>query len=36
MEFKGAALTMVGPQLETEVGNSLRGSLAKLKARVEA
>jgi len=36
MEFKGAAVTMVGPQLETEVGNSLRGSLAKLKARVEA
>jgi hypothetical protein len=36
MEFKGAAVTMVGPQLESEVGNSLRGSLAKLKARVEA
>jgi len=36
MEFKGAAVTMVGPQLETEVGSSLRASLAKLKARVEA
>ena len=36
MEFKGAAVMMVGPQLETEVGNSLRASLAKLKARVEA
>ncbi|MGZ4626345.1 MAG: type II toxin-antitoxin system Rv0910 family toxin [Kineosporiaceae bacterium] len=36
MEFKGAAVMMVGPQLESEVGGSLRGSLAKLKARVEA
>jgi uncharacterized protein YndB with AHSA1/START domain len=36
MEFKGAAVMMVGSQLESEVGNSLRGSLAKLKARVEA
>jgi polyketide cyclase/dehydrase/lipid transport protein len=36
MEFKGAAVMMVGAQLESEVGNSLRGSLAKLKARVEA
>src|SRR3954454_7692360 len=36
MQFKGAAVTMVGPQLETEVGSSLRASLAKLKARVEA
>jgi len=36
MEFKGAAVTMVGSQLESEVGNSLRGSLAKLKALVEA
>jgi carbon monoxide dehydrogenase subunit G len=36
MEFKGAAVMMVGPQLETEVGNSLRASLAKLKSRVEA
>ena len=36
MEFKGAAVMMVGPQLETEVGNSLRASLNKLKARVEA
>jgi hypothetical protein len=35
MEFKGAAVMMVGAQLESEVGNSLRGSLAKLKARVE-
>jgi Polyketide cyclase / dehydrase and lipid transport len=36
MEFKGAAVMMVGSQLESEVGNSLRSSLAKLKARVEA
>jgi carbon monoxide dehydrogenase subunit G len=36
MEFKGAAVMMVGSQLESEVGSSLRGSLAKLKARVEA
>ena len=36
MEFKGAAVTMVGAQLETEVGSSLRASLGKLKARVEA
>ena len=36
MEFKGAAVTMVGSQLESEVGSSLRASLAKLKARVEA
>jgi uncharacterized protein YndB with AHSA1/START domain len=35
MEFKGAAVMMVGSQLESEVGPSLRGSLAKLKARVE-
>ena len=35
-EFKGAAVMMVGSQLESEVGNSLRSSLAKLKARVEA
>jgi hypothetical protein len=27
---------MVGSQLESEVGNSLRSSLAKLKARVES
>jgi uncharacterized protein YndB with AHSA1/START domain len=36
MEFKGAAVMMVGSQLESEVGNSLRSSLAKLKARVES
>ena len=36
MEFKGPAVMMVGPQLETEVGNSLRASLGKLKSRVEA
>ena len=36
MEFKGAAVMMVGSQLESEVGPALRGSLAKLKARVEA
>lgn len=36
MEFKGAAVMMVGSQLEGEVGPSLRESLAKLKARVEA
>ena len=36
MEFKGPAVMMVGPQLETEVANSLRASLGKLKARVEA
>ena len=36
MDFKGAAVMMVGPQLESEVGASLRSSLAKLKARVEA
>jgi uncharacterized protein YndB with AHSA1/START domain len=36
MEFKGAAVLMVGAQLESEVGTALRGSLAKLKARVEA
>jgi hypothetical protein len=36
MDFKGAAVMMVGSQLENEVGPSLRGSLAKLKARVEA
>src|SRR5437763_11526987 len=36
MEFKGAAVMMVGSQLESEVGSSLRGSLGKLKARVEA
>ena len=35
MEFKGAAVMMVGSQLESEVGSSLRSSLAKLKARVE-
>jgi uncharacterized protein YndB with AHSA1/START domain len=35
MEFKGAAVMMVGSQLESEVGSSLRTSLAKLKARVE-
>src|SRR5919199_1046880 len=35
MDFKGAAVMMVGPQLESEVGASLRSSLAKLKARVE-
>jgi hypothetical protein len=35
MEFKGAAVMMVGSQLESEVGTSLRNSLAKLKARVE-
>src|SRR3954453_19172578 len=35
MEFKGAAVMMVGSQLESEVGGSLRTSLAKLKARVE-
>jgi hypothetical protein len=35
MEFKGAAVMMVGAQLESEVGGSLRTSLAKLKARVE-
>jgi carbon monoxide dehydrogenase subunit G len=35
MDFKGAAVMMVGSQLENEVGPSLRGSLAKLKARVE-
>jgi len=34
--FKGAAVAMVGPQLESEVRSSLRASLAKLKARVEA
>jgi acetyl-CoA C-acetyltransferase len=36
MEFKGAAVMMVGSQLETEVGSSLRASLSNLKARVEA
>ena len=36
MDFKGAAVMMVGAQLESEVGASLRSSLAKLKARVEA
>ncbi|HYY10128.1 MAG TPA: SRPBCC family protein [Kineosporiaceae bacterium] len=36
MELKGAAVMMVGPQLESEVAASLRSSLAKLKARVEA
>jgi hypothetical protein len=36
MEFKGAAVMMVGSQLESEVGTSLRNSLTKLKARVEA
>src|SRR3954454_9081877 len=36
MEFKGAAVMMVGSQLESEVGNSLRSSLSKLKARVES
>ena len=36
MDFKGPAVMMVGPQLETEVGNSLRASLGKLKSRVEA
>jgi carbon monoxide dehydrogenase subunit G len=36
MDFKGAAVMMVGAQLEGEVGASLRSSLAKLKARVEA
>jgi len=36
MEFKGAAVMMVASQLESEVGNSLRSSLAKLKARVES
>jgi carbon monoxide dehydrogenase subunit G len=36
MDFKGAAVMMVGSQLESEVGPALRGSLAKLKARVEA
>jgi uncharacterized protein YndB with AHSA1/START domain len=36
MEFKGAAVMMVGSQLESEVGSSLRSSLAKLKARVES
>src|SRR3954469_8636173 len=35
MEFKGAAVMMVGSQLESEVGTSLRNSLTKLKARVE-
>lgn len=35
MEFKGAAVMMVGAQLESEVGSSLRNSLAKLKTRVE-
>jgi uncharacterized protein YndB with AHSA1/START domain len=35
MEFKGAAVMMVGAQLESEVGTSLRTSLTKLKARVE-
>ena len=36
MDFKGPAVMMVGAQLESEVGASLRSSLAKLKARVEA
>jgi hypothetical protein len=36
MDFKGAAVMMVGAQLESEVGASLRASLTKLKARVEA
>src|SRR5918912_4600387 len=35
-EFNGQAVTIVGPQLESEVGNALRGSLGKLKALVEA
>jgi len=35
MEFKGAAVMMVGSQLESEVGGALRNSLAKLKTRVE-
>jgi uncharacterized protein YndB with AHSA1/START domain len=35
MEFKGAAVMMVGSQLEGEVGTSMRNSLGKLKARVE-
>ncbi len=36
MDFKGAAVMMVGAQLESEVGASLRASLTKLKARIEA
>lgn len=36
MEFKGAAVMMVGAQLESEVGTSLRTSLNNLKTRVEA
>ena len=36
MEFNGAAVQMVGPQLEGEVGKALRSSLARLKARVES
>jgi hypothetical protein len=36
MDFKGPAVMMVGAQLESEVGASLRSSLTKLKARVEA